>query len=235
MGNVFRFKKFGVDQSGCAMKINTDGVLLAAVATANMDSGRILDIGTGTGVIALMLAQRFPLAQVDAVEIDGVAAERAGLNFRSSDFSSRTTAHHTSIMDYESTHPYDLIVSNPPFFVNDLKNPEVRKGIARHADEQFFDGLLTKAAELLAPYGVFWLILPVKQADWMLNSAASFNLFLCHQIDVCSDESKPVIRRILCLSPHLSSIKKETFYIYQSQGVYTDAYRSLLKDFFLAF
>lgn len=234
MGSVFRFKKFEVDQSGCAMKINTDGVLLAAVVW-HANPRFVLDIGTGTGVIALMLAQRFPDANVDAVEIDESAANAAIGNFARSSFSERTRAHFGAIEDYVTERKYDLIVSNPPYFVNDLKNPELRKGIARHADAQFFESLLTKVSEILTEEGFFWVILPVKQAELLVQSAAAFNLSLFKQIDICSDQSKPVIRQIICLSALKEITERETFYIYESKGVYTNAYRLLLKDFFLAF
>lgn len=235
MGNIFKFKKFSVDQTGCAMRINTDGVLLAAIVT-QPNPQQILDIGTGTGVIAMMMAQRFPDAFVDAVEIDESAAHTATTNFANSDFSSRTKAYHTAIADYTTATKYDLIISNPPYFVNDLKNPEKRKEIARHADEQFFSSLLKTAAGMLSNQGSFWLILPIKQAETLVGQAITSGLYLSKQIDICSDETKPVIRHIICLSPiPNNTTAKETFYIYESQGVYTTAYRTLLKDFFLAF
>lgn len=233
MGSVFRFKKFEVNQSGCAMKINTDGVLLAAVV-AQSNPQYILDIGTGTGVIAMMLAQRYPDAFVDAVEIDESAALAASANFANSDFAIRTQAFHTPIASYETQKKYDLIVSNPPYFVNDLKNPEKRKEIARHAGEQFFESLLEKVAGILAEEGCFWVILPVKQAELLVQRAADFNLLLRKQIDICSDQSKPVIRQIVCLS-RFAAEEREIFYIYEAEGVYTAAYKELLKDFFLAF
>ena len=113
--SVFRFKEFVVDQSGCAMKINTDGVLLGAMATA-LHPQRILDVGTGTGVISLMLAQRFPAVVIDAIEIDAKAADTARRNFEASPFSGRISCHPVSLGDFEPRAPYDLIVSNPPFF-----------------------------------------------------------------------------------------------------------------------
>jgi tRNA1Val (adenine37-N6)-methyltransferase len=136
MGSLFKFKKFEVEQSGCPMRINTDGVLLGVIAEHSAPS-RILDIGTGTGVIALMLAQRYENAFVDAVEIDPSAANRASLNFNTSIYAARMAAHGIAIEDYTPIDRYDLIVSNPPYFVNDLKSTEVRKGIARHAHEDF--------------------------------------------------------------------------------------------------
>lgn len=216
------------------MKINTDGVLLAAVAT-HSDPKRILDIGTGTGVIAMMLAQRFDSALIEAVEIDESAALAADRNFSRSPFSARLFCHATSLEAYSSDHKYDLIVSNPPFFVNDLKNPEGRKSLARHADSSFFETVLMKSAELLSANGLLWLILPVKQADLVINSAANYHLFLQHEISICSDVNKPVIRKVICFGNTKSALKRENFYIYKEEGVYTDAYKVLLRDFFLAF
>jgi tRNA1Val (adenine37-N6)-methyltransferase len=234
MGSVFKFKQFEVDQSGCAMKINTDGVLLAVTAVHPAPS-RILDIGTGTGVIALMLAQRYDLARVDAVEIDDAAASRAAENFRGSPFASRLSVFNTDIGAYDAEERYDLIVSNPPYFVNDLKSAEVRKGIARHADEDFFGMLITKVASLLHTDGVFWVILPVIQAEQLIINAVLARLFPAKIIHIHSDASKVEFRQMVCFSFSYASVLHECFYIYSSPGVYTDGYVSLLKDFFLAY
>ncbi|WP_256004934.1 tRNA1(Val) (adenine(37)-N6)-methyltransferase [Pedobacter deserti] len=234
MKGVFRFKQFAVDQYGCAMKINTDGVLLGATAMQE-NAGAILDIGTGTGVIAMMLAQRFPDASVDAVEIDAQATQTAGLNFASSPFSTRLEAYHNDIASYETQTRYDLIVSNPPYFVDDLKNPEARKRVARHTDHSFFIALLQKASALLAPGGSMWLILPLKQAGFIKDQAPVYGLHLQRRIDISSDENKPVIRQIIVLGHRQEEVKTEHFYIYEREGFHTEAYRRLLKDFFLAF
>jgi len=234
MGNVFRFKHFEVDQDGCAMKINTDGVLLAAVA-GHPAPANILDIGTGTGVLAMMMAQRFPEAAVDAVEIDEQSSHTAARNFSSSSFKVRIRSIHTGIAVYETENRYDLIISNPPFFVNDLKNSEERKSRARHADENFFESLLLKTKELLTAEGLLWLILPVKQAESVIESALSRGLLLQKEISICSDVNKPVIRKIICLGRIAKPLVSERFYIYEAQNVYTNTYKLLLKDFFLAF
>lgn len=246
--NSFRFKQFEVDQQGCAMKINTDGVLLAATA-GHSGPAHILDIGTGTGVIALMLAQRFPGAKIDAVEIDAHAASAAAGNFSSSPFSARLKAFQADIRAYETETRYDLIVSNPPFFINDLKNPEERKSLARHTDEDFFAVLIRKAAAYLTADGLLWLILPVKQAGQVIDNAGNSQLSLQRMIDVHSDSSKPVIRKIVCLGREQEGtetsrpqVGTEKFYIYQagtpgspSKAIHSEAYKQLLKDFFLAF
>ncbi|MBO9672164.1 MAG: methyltransferase [Sphingobacteriaceae bacterium] len=232
--SIFKFKQFEVDQTGCAMKINTDGVLIGAMANHHAPK-RILDIGTGTGVIALMLAQRFPHANVHAVEIDEQAAETAERNFQQSPFNCRLTINNIAIEQYHSPERFDLIVSNPPFFVNDLKNEELRKGIARHAAEGFFSMLVKKISELLAADGEAWLILPVKQANEVIAIASHHDFLLTERINLHSDKNRPTFRQIICLKKGETFLKESDFYLYESLKEHTRAYRLLLKDFFLAY
>jgi len=241
MSGVFKFKQFEVDQAGCAMKINTDGVLLAAIAESASPK-RILDIGTGTGVIALMLAQRFPDALIEAVEIDEQASATASRNFQSSVFNERLTLNNTAIEQYipkgclgHNTDKFDLIISNPPYFVNDLKNAEQKKGIARHTDEVFFNELILKVSSLLSEQGSFWFILPIKQAMALVAKAEDLGLHLITQIHLHSDKTKPEFRRIICMGKKQTKPQFKNFYIYESEKVYTSAYKELLKDFFLGY
>lgn len=234
MKNIFKFKQFEVDQTNCAMKINTDGVLLAAIVKSE-NPKRILDIGTGTGVLALMMAQKFSFAKIEAVEIDEMASATAGRNFQFSVFSKQLSVHNVSIEQYNDPFQFDLIISNPPFFVNDLKNTEEKKGIARHASEQFFEDLITKVDELLNSDGSFWFILPPKQAEFMIDKAKELQLFVNKIVLLHSDETKPAFRYIVCLSRTCEDLVKEQFYIYESEKVYTKAYKELLKDFFLGY
>lgn len=234
MGSIFKFKHFEVDQAGCAMKINTDGVLLGAIV-ADQHPRFILDIGTGTGVIALMLAQRFRDARIEAVEIDASAAAAAGKNFANAPFAGRIAVFPVSIEKFETSVCYDLIVSNPPYFVNDLKNPERRKEIARHTHEDFFDLLLRKAVSILNKEGAIWLILPVKQAEKVIVNAVLHQLFPSKVIAIYSDKSKEAFRQIICLTFNRGEVAHEEVYIYESPGAYTAQYQHLLRDFFLAF
>ena len=237
MGNIFRFKKFQVDQQGCGMKINTDGVMLGAMSTFSTDvfPPRCLDIGTGTGVIAMMLAQRFEEAVVDAVEIEETAAHAADMNFQASPFNNRLNLFSGDIGTYETAFKYDLIVSNPPYFLNDLKSVEIKKSVARHAGESFFQSLVSKSAELLSEHGLLWLILPVKQAELVSSIGLSYGLHLNRVVNIHSDNSKPIIRKVICLGREILESKEQSFYIYESEKVYTEQYKALLKDFFLAF
>jgi len=151
MGSVFRFKQFEVDQADCAMKINTDGVLMGAKAW-HKEPKSILDIGTGTGVISLMLAQRFPAAVLHAVEVDEPACLRAQANFINSPFADRLQAYHCSFEQLNTGVLYDLIVSNPPFYTRSLHNPDPRKQLAKHTDMEFFTKLLYFAVHNLNTY-----------------------------------------------------------------------------------
>ena len=232
--NIFKFKQFEVDQTNCAMKINTDGVLLAALVQSEKPK-RILDIGTGTGVLALMMAQRFLSAKIAAVEIDELASATADKNFQNSVFSDRLTINNIAIEKYNNPIQFDLIISNPPFFVNDLKNTEEKKGIARHASEQFFEDLIVKVNELLNSDGSFWFILPPKQADFFIDKAKRFQLFVHKIVMLHSDLSKPAFRYIVCLCRTNEELIKEQFYIYEAEKIYTKAYQELLKDFFLGY
>ncbi|MFC3559295.1 tRNA1(Val) (adenine(37)-N6)-methyltransferase [Pedobacter jamesrossensis] len=232
--NIFKFKQFDIDQTGCAMRINTDGVLLAT-SVSHAEPKKILDIGTGTGVIALMLAQRFLDAEIDAVEIDSQAANAARQNAMQSIFSERINVYHSSFQDFETETNYDLIVSNPPFFVNDLKNEEERKGIARHADVDFFDILVRKSAKILSNKGKLWMVLPVKQATEVERIGANVNLFVSEKISMHSDKDKPTFRIMICLTREKVVVNEWDFCIYESMNVHTEAYKSLLKDFFLNF
>ncbi|RZK40305.1 MAG: methyltransferase domain-containing protein, partial [Pedobacter sp.] len=219
---------------GCAMKVNTDGVLLAALADGEK-SEWILDIGTGTGLIALMMAQRFSNADVHAVEIDEEAAARAESNFQNSIFNERLFIQPVAIENYTSDLKFDLIISNPPYFINDLRNPEEKKGIARHATEEFFQNLMKKVNELLSIDGAFWYILPVKQAELLIEEAKLYDLYVKKQILLHSDATKPAFRWIICLSRLAIETEVEHFYIYEAEKVHTTAYKNLLKDFFLAY
>jgi len=234
MKNIFRFKQFEVDQSNCAMKINTDGVLLGAMAQ-HENPKRVLDIGTGTGVIALMLAQRFREAQVHAVEIDEHASATAGRNFQNSVFNQRLTNNNTSIEKYSNAEQFDLVVSNPPFFVNDYKNAEPKKEMARHASDTFFAELVKKVDGLLNENGCFWFVLPIKQAEELTTRGEAFGLFLQKIVRLHSDAAKPEFRRIVCLGREQSNLVEEDFMIYESEKKYTKAYELLLRDFFLAY
>ncbi|MCL7989021.1 methyltransferase [Sphingobacterium sp. lm-10] len=234
--SVFRFKAFSVDQTGCAMRINTDGVLLGAITDAE-DANTVLDIGTGTGVIALMLAQRFAHAQVIGLEIDESSAVAATKNAAQSPFSDRVQVWHGTFQEFEPANPIDMIVSNPPFYINTLHNSDVRKKQARHTDMAFFEDLLRYAQAHLSSTGAMEMILPPELSDAVIAKAYELGFFLQRTIAVSSFADSPCIRCIIRLSLQKEEVQTQrlNFVIYESKGVYSAAYRKLLQPFFLAF
>jgi tRNA1Val (adenine37-N6)-methyltransferase len=233
---MFQFKQFAIDQTNCAMKINNDGVLLGALTTADRPED-ILDIGTGTGVIALMLAQRFANATVDAVEIDQQASQTAGHNFGNSFWADRINLYAESFESYlnRSDKKYNLIVSNPPFYINSLASPQAKKNTAKHADGSFFEKLIRAVANHLIGSGACWLIMPLDTAELVKNIAQQNNLYLQKTISIKSyPDSKPH-REILVFSLDDAKESNEEFIIYQQEKVYSVNYKKALSDFFTIF
>jgi len=237
MSGVFQFKQFAVDQTGCAMKINTDGVLLGAFANAE-NAQNILDIGTGTGVIALMLAQQFLSAQIYAVEVDEPAALTAAKNFQNSSFVDRLKVYQQDFQTYFAENPgkrYDLIISNPPFFLNSLESPKANKTVAKHTDKAFFEELIRVIAKHLTENGLCWLILPLQSAELVKELSVLNDLFLRRIVTVYSFEHSIPHREILSLGLSRSEAENSKLVIYESIGNYTAEYKQLLKPYFIAF
>lgn len=223
------------------MKIGTDGILLGAWAPAEQPE-LILDIGTGTGLIALMMAQRFPNAIVDAVEVEPNAAEQAARNFSSSPWPDRLNLHHQTIQSFASSGlrnmAYSLIVSNPPWFADSLKSNEIRRNLARHTDSLSHDELLNSVRLLLHSSGRFAVVLPFGDSTSFIHSAHQRNLFCRRQ---CHVRSKP------SLSPHRVLLEFETVPVEspvipqeliienEQHHDYTESFRKLTRDFYLRF
>ena len=234
---MFRFKQFSVDQTGCAMKINTDGVLLGAMAGEGYPLN-ILDIGAGTGVISLMLAQRFTNAVIDAVEIDEQAAATAKSNFGNSPFKNRLSLYAKGFEQFFEDHPekrYDLIVSNPPFYINSLQSPGVKTNLAKHAADGFFEKLISVVAPQLTEQGICWLILPVDTSALVKNLALQSGLYLQKTISIHSFKDDAAHRKILAFGKNNTQTIADKFIIYSEPKVYTDMYRDVLKDFLTIF
>lgn len=237
----FRFKHFEVFHSGCAMKVGTDGVLLGAWASVNDEGGtingeqRILDVGTGSGLIALMMAQRFPTAQIDAIDIDLDAVKQAQENFARSPWNNRLTCRQIALQKLaDEKVQYDAIVSNPPYFVDSLKNPNKQRQTARHTDTLGYDELLIAAKRLLAEHGVLSLILPAEAESTILAQAAKLNFFPTRLVHVYSKPGKPVKRILLELQKRNDQPCEEShFYIESESSPRSDEYTALTKEFYL--
>ena len=229
----FKFKQFAVEQDDVAMKVGTDGVLLGAWAECE-GARRILDIGTGTGVIALQMAQRNPTAQVQAVEIDETAARRARANFDNSPWAEHLQVAQTAVQEFEPTEKFDLIISNPPYFIDSLLPPDAKRSTARHTHDLTFEELDKAVCRLLAENGKFALILPVTEFEKYLSLT---QLYIVRRCDVYSIEGgavKRVMGEFAKQKP--TKVAHETLAIeVENRGEFSAEYRALTKDFYLKF
>ena len=223
------------------MRVNTDGVLLGAWMTIKADDRRLLDIGTGSGVIALMAAQRVDdIVKIGAVEIDAGSAEEARFNFENSPWSESLFIYNCSFQDFllrDDTEQvsYDLIFTNPPYFEDALKAPDHRKSQARHTDSLPYDAIIAGSVRLLSPIGRLALILPVHEAEKFIASARFAGLNLNRLCKVSSSRNKPPKRYLMELSKEHSLPAEQTELVLQEGKEYTDEYRQLTKNFYLDF
>ena len=175
--DYFQFRQFRVRQQRCAMKVGTDGTLLGAWAQMPMVRGRILDIGTGTGLIALMMAQRFPESSVMGIDIDAEAVAQAQENVEESPFAQRITIRQADVLQLDDHEKYDAIVCNPPYFVNALTCPDKQRTTARHTVSLSYEGLVQTAARLLTAEGLFSVVIPVDSRSDLETAARLNGLF----------------------------------------------------------
>ena len=231
---VFRFKQFEVQQQRSAMKVGTDGVLIGAWVSVQPDDRAILDIGTGTGLIALMLAQRSPEAKVVGVEIDPESVAQACENVDRSPWSDRVEIVESAVQDFSSDERFDLIVSNPPYFVDSQKCPDEGRNKARHTDTLSFAELMHSAARLLKPEGRFAVIVPAEAA---LSVIAAGSLHLVRRCDVRSKPTGQPKRVMLEFSPRFggAAVRESLTIGDGTAGGYSPEYRALTRDFYLKF
>ncbi len=217
------------------MKVGTDGVLLGAWAEVRSDDRRILDIGTGTGVIALMLAQR-SAAHITALDILPECTARAAANFTASPWGDRLESLCTPVQAFATEERFDLIVSNPPFFTESLLPPDAGRTLARHTASLPFPELVAAVLRLLAPGGRFALVLPVPEMQ-AFRSAALGRLYLRRMTEVCSTPKRGVRRVLAEFAAEPQQPASVDRLVIQScgEGTYTDEYRRLTGDFYLAF
>ncbi len=240
MESAFQFKQFSVRQNRCAMKVGTDGILLGAWCSPcdNRTAARILDIGTGTGLIALMLAQRNPNALIDAIEVDHAACEQATENFAASRWSERLRAISGCVKDLCTDLKYDLIVSNPPWFRDSLKSPSDARNTARHDDTLNATELLVAVDRLLTADGRFSTVLPGVSCLEFRANATRFRLHCVRNCQVQPKVDKLPARCLLEFSrtPPICEVVPETLIVETgTRHDYTTDFRNLTRDFYLRF
>lgn len=231
----FKFKQFTVNQDKCAMKVGTDAVLLGAWANLKNNPFSILDIGAGTGVIALMLAQRSHAKLIDALEIDENAYEQCVENFENSLWLDRLFCYHTSLQEFEEEidDDYDLIISNPPYYQEDYKSKNKQRDLARFEDSMPFEHLINCASKLLSKNGAFSVIIPFKEQNYFIELASKVDLFPNRILHVKGNPSSKTVRSLIEFSFLQSKTKTEELVIETSRHQYTQNYINLTKDFYL--
>jgi tRNA1Val (adenine37-N6)-methyltransferase len=234
--NYFKFKQFTVHQEHAPFKITTDSVLLGSWADLNR-SRSILDIGAGTGILSLMAAQRCS-AQIVAIEPDPGSFMQAGLNISASPWHERITLLNITVQDYFPGNGklFDTIITNPPFFVDSLPNPEAAKARARHSLTLGHGELVTAALRLMADDGTLQLVLPVNEAKIFTVKAAAAGLYCGRRLTVRPTPSLPPARILMILGRVRGSIEESILVIEKGgRHHYSDEYVSLTKDFYLKF
>jgi len=230
--HIFKFKQFDVVQEQSAMKIGTDGVLLGAWAPISQ-ARQILDIGTGTGLIALMCAQRHPEVQITALEIEKKAAQEAQYNFEQSPWPNRLHLRHTDVRIFEEEEKFDVIISNPPFFDETTSSSETSRNMARHTQNLNLSILIEKSRRLLNTSGEINLILPAQKKE-KLEFILDKNKLYINQLCLVRGKAESKIKRILV---NIGQKKVKTLttelIIEKERHIYTDAYIKLTKDFYL--
>ncbi len=234
----FIFKQFTVLQDKCAMKIGTDAVLLGAWCSLKHSPDTILDIGSGTGIISLMLAQRSNASTIEAIEIDEFAYEQSVENFERSDWGDRLFCYHgdfsnlvEEIIEEEET--YDLIISNPPFYTENYKTKDQLRNKARFSESLPFHDLIKGSSKLLSKHGILAVIIPFKEENAFIKLAADYNLNLKRVCRVKGNINSDVKRSLLEFSSDKLTYTEEELTIEKKRHQYTDAYTKLTKDFYL--
>ena len=233
--SVFKFKQFSVNQDRCAMKIGTDGVLLGAWTPLINNPYNVLDIGAGTGILSLMLAQRSNAEQIDAIEIDEDAYEQCVENFEASPWGDKLFCFHAGLDEFvdEPEDEYDLIISNPPFYTDDYKSDNASRDLARFEDALPFEELIEAAALLLSDNGIFSVIIPFKEEERFVSMCKELDLFPLKITRVKGTPTSEIKRSLLAFCRMEQTPLIDELVIEISRHNYTPEYIELTKEFYL--
>lgn len=231
----FKFKQFTVNQDRCAMKIGTDSVLLGAWTSVEHNPYNVLDIGAGTGILSLMIAQRSNAEQIEAIEIDDEAFEQCAENFENSAWSDRLFCFHASLLEYMEAvdEKFDLIICNPPFYSEDYKTKDKSRDLARFSDAMPLEHIIFAVINFLSDKGKFSVIIPHKEEENYIEEASLIDLFPNRILRVRGNEKSDLKRSLIEFSYSETPIKISELIIETERHQYTQDYINLTKDFYL--
>lgn len=231
----FQFKEFTIHQDKTAMKVGTDGVLLGAWVQTKPEYFSVLDIGAGTGLIALMLAQKSNVEVVDAIELNDEAYEQTVENFEISNWGDRLFCYHASLQEFvdEIEGEYDLIISNPPFYTSTYKELSEERAMARHTESLTYDELLAGSSKLLSAIGSCAFIIPFSEEENFIKIASENNLFPNRATRVKGTENSAIKRSLLQLSFQETTVENTELVIEIERHKYTQDYIDLVQDYYL--
>ena len=229
---MFRFKQFNLIQENCPIKFGTDSMTLAGFVPILCNLETILDIGSGSGIISLIMAQRTS-ALIDGIEIDQGGYSDMKKNFEYSKWPTRLYPHNISLQSFEPKKKYDLIISNPPFFNNSLKSNNQKKMNARHTSELSFEEISAFSKRHLSDKGYLAVILPNIESNTFIDCCTLHGISLIQKISIKSFPETEVIRNILIFSTKLKKYSDDIVVIYKDEKIYTDQYEKMLSDYFI--